>query len=52
MRFDSSRSQDASKFRGSNGLKQELELSLIKKMIGGCFWDYNVGHYPLKTFNK
>jgi hypothetical protein len=24
---------------------------LAKKITRGCPWDYNVGHWPFKTFN-
>jgi hypothetical protein len=38
-------------YRGFDGLRHELNLSLTKKMIGGCFEDYNARHYPFKTFD-
>lgn len=41
-----------SKFRGPDGLKQELGLLPAKKTIGGCFLDCSARHYPLKTLNE
>jgi hypothetical protein len=41
-----------SRFRGPNGLKQELKLLSAKKTTGDCFQDYNVRHYPLKILNE
>jgi hypothetical protein len=49
--FDSSSSQDVSRPWGPDGLRQELGLSLAKKMTRGCFRDYSAKHYPLKTLN-
>jgi hypothetical protein len=37
---------------GLDGLRQSLGFLNQKKMIWGCFWDYNVGHHPLKTLNE
>jgi hypothetical protein len=40
------------RLKGPYGLRQELKLSPTKRTIRDCFWDYNMGHYPLKTFNR
>ncbi len=51
MRFDSSRSWETFKLKDLDGLKEELGLSLVKKMIEGCPQNYNARHYFFKTFN-
>jgi len=45
VRFDSSRSWETFKLKDLDGLKQELGLSLVKKMIEGCPQNYNARHY-------
>jgi len=51
VRFDSSRSWETFKLKGSDGLRQELGLSSVKKMIEGCPQNYNARYCFLKTFN-
>jgi hypothetical protein len=41
-----------SRFRGLDGLKQELGLLPAKKTTEGCFQDCSARHYPLKTLNE
>ncbi len=49
VRFISSKSQETSRLKGSDRLRQEFKLLSAKRTIGGCPRDYSAKHCPLKS---